>query len=75
MVKFWTILTICNLEDQDSSLSWLSLSNVNKCSTHNIKDVFGINTLPQGARGQTDSLLPLTELVAMEDCVCEWERE
>ena len=39
-------LTVCDLEDQDSSLGWFSLSDVNKCSAHNIKGVFGISTFP-----------------------------
>jgi hypothetical protein len=63
------VLTVCDLEDQDSSLSRLFLSNVNKCSANNIKGIPGVCTFSQGARGQTDGFLSLTELVAMNDCV------
>ena len=72
------VLTIRDLEHQDSSLSWLFLSNINKCSAHNIEGASGISTFPQGARGQADSLLSLTELVAMKYYVyvqSERERE
>ena len=69
------MLTVCDLEHQDSSLSRLFLSNINKRSAHNIEGVPGVSTFSQGARGQADSLLSLTELVAMNDCVCMSERE
>ena len=70
------MLTICDLEYQDSSLSRLFFSNINKCSAHNIEGASGISTFPQGARGQADGLLSLTELVAMKYCAyVQSERE
>ena len=48
---FNLMLTVCDLEYQDSSLSWLFLSNINKRSAHNIEGVSGVSTFPQGARG------------------------
>ena len=46
LISLNLVLTICDLKHQDSSLSRLFLSNVNKRSAHNIKGVPGVSAFP-----------------------------